>query len=113
MTYKDFSYCENVISSGVKANLISSHVKISTMLIVYLLSSLPSLIVEGSLIYCYMIGTSWKIFRKYSAAFGNLRKMSENDRRCSSERRTHDDEILIHARACNIPYLITSVSNDF
>ena len=44
MNYKDISYCENMISSRVKINLILSHVKIT--MTSYVLSRLPSLIVE-------------------------------------------------------------------
>ena len=86
MNYKDFSYCKNMISSRVKINLISSHVKIT--MTSYVLSRLPNLIVERISIHFYVIKTSSTIARKYSATFGNLRKFSENDRKCSYELRT-------------------------
>ena len=75
MNYKDISYCENMISSRVKINLMSSHVKIT--MTSYMLSRLPSLIVERASIHFYVIETSSTIARKHSATFGNLRKSSE------------------------------------
>ena len=75
MNYKDFSYCENMISSRVKINLISSHVKIT--MTSYMLSRLPSLMVELTKIHFYVIETSSTIARKHSATFGNLRKSSD------------------------------------
>ena len=75
MNYKDISYCENMISSHVKINLISSHVKIT--MTSYVLSRLPSLIVERTKIHLYVIETSSTIARKHSATFGNLRQSSE------------------------------------
>ena len=64
-----------MISSRVKINLISSHVKI--IMTSYVLSRLPSLIVERASIHFYVIETSSTMARKHSATFGNLRKPSD------------------------------------
>ena len=45
VNYDDFSYCENMISSHVKINLVSSHFLKKILVTSYVLSSLPSLIV--------------------------------------------------------------------